>query len=751
MTVLRRYKFRFPTLLLVCSVLCLGSAFADQVRILYLSSYNSSFPTFYDQIQGVRDSFPPELVQIDVEFIDSKRLPQENYLVEYQNFLQNKLNMLPSYHALICGDDNAMNMGLKLLSGPLNGIPMVFFGVNNRPLALQMDERPDVTGVVEAVSMDETLSLIMELFPLTTSIVAVVDASTSGQSDLQTLLTYTQEYPIEVLSLEAVSFRQFTDQISALKESQVLLLLSAYFDALGASLSFSQAMELFRQNSRVPVFHLWYHGMGQGLFGGKLISQYEQARIASGMLSEHVFGEVPLSSRNVVTESPNLYVFDYEQLSRFGIGRHLLPAQSVIINEPVNFLKEHLPQAISIAAVIVFQFILILNLYQNIQYRQQLTQDLSASQARLRDLFQFSPIAFVEKDFSQVRNYLQSLPRLNAEKLEELLSSTPYHLLECQKRFKLADANKAALDLYAAKNLHDLQNHYYGEIQKHQSSLFIQELMALYSGKTRYSSVGQIRDRSNSLIWTNQKLVVPPSDNQTWNRVYVAYENITQTLEFQAQLKTNIEEKDMLLREIHHRVNNNLALITSFLNLEMQKQAQSNESSIQALQDSIQRIKAMAIVHRKLYRSSGNALETVDSYFSELIQDVVYAYNTEKKPIHIDIQNDLKNLDRELLMPLGLIINEVVSNSMKHAFGECEHPQITSYFRRDDAAQEIMLRICDNGSGLNQNRMAEAKLRHSLGMLIIQSLAEQIGARIEVHGTAGTCYTIYIPQERETP
>lgn len=134
-------------------------------RILFIASYHPAFPSFHDQVAGAQSAFAEDNVDIDIEFIDSKRIPPEKAFSQFKNNLLLKKEYLPPYDGIITTDDNALHFVLDHQEELFPGLPIAFCGVNNRRLALEQNNNPSVTGVVEAVSLEETLQEMRQIFP----------------------------------------------------------------------------------------------------------------------------------------------------------------------------------------------------------------------------------------------------------------------------------------------------------------------------------------------------------------------------------------------------------------------------------------------------------------------------------------------------------------------------------------------------------------------------------------------------------
>ena len=713
-------------------------------RILMLSSYHPAFPTYQQQVDGVRDTFADRDVLIDIEFMDSKRFMGEKTRLQFLDMLGTKLSQLPPYDGVITADDNALSFALAHQEELFPSTPITFFGVNDRRLALAQNRNSQVTGVVEAVSIKATLQMAMELFPHTSKIYAVVDRTPSGQGDLATFYSCRSRFPLDELSLEHLSFDQLSKKLRGLGDNSVLLLLSAYHDRNGNTLTFDESLSLITENSSVPIFHLWHHGMGDGVFGGKLISQYQQALTASAIMEEVLYSEARVNEFSVVEESPNIYMADYVQMEKYGIRVQDLPPGTRIINRAESFYRENWVYIWSLTVVVIIEGALILLLIFNIQRKKSIARRLRASEQRFRDLFEYAPVALLEEDFSGVKEYLDSQLIPGGQDLESFLRENPREVEKCAGLVRILDANQQALSLFEVPRKAPLLTGLSERFSEKTLEVFTRELLSFYRGETKFSAPSQMKTHLQEPIWTNLHLVVAPHNEREWDRVYVGIENITRTVHFQNQLENTIREKDVLLGEIHHRVNNNLALISSFLHLQTM-QTDSHEISI-LLQDSIARIKAMSLVHEKLFRNS--TLEDIDlsEYIHDLVHEILQAYSSPSTKVKCAISCDKLTPSIDFMIPLGLMINEIVSNSMKHAFKSVTRPRIEVRIEKVDKTQ-LELHIEDNGIGMQPAASPSSQQKGSMGLLIIDTLIEQLEGSKQVVTEHGTHYTIILPTE----
>ena len=202
-------------------------------------------------------------------------------------------------------------------------------------------------------------------------------------------------------------------------------------------------------------------------------------------------------------------------------------------------------------------------------------------------------------------------------------------------------------------------------------------------------------------------------------------------------------EKEVLLREIHHRVKNNLQIITSLIRL--QKQQITDAGTIDALLDSESRIRSMALVHEKLYRSADLASIDLTDYTRTLATHLITTYATDPTKIRLVIDIKEVFLDINRATPVGLIMNELITNTLTHAFPEGRSGEITITGRRTPAG--IMLSVQDNGVGLPEG--LDWRNAPTLGLHLVITLIRQVQGSIELNRAGGTAFEMFIPSARE--
>jgi len=208
-------------------------------------------------------------------------------------------------------------------------------------------------------------------------------------------------------------------------------------------------------------------------------------------------------------------------------------------------------------------------------------------------------------------------------------------------------------------------------------------------------------------------------------------QDITERKVAQERISRALQEKEVLLREIHHRVKNNLQIIHSLLNLQAKGIA---DSAVRALfEESRDRVNAMALIHARLYRSDDLAHIDFREYLQSLVKSIAATYN--RCDVRLTVQMAPLLFDVNLGIPCGLIVNELVANSLRHAFPEGRRGTVrVGVGRADDGCYR--LKVADDGIGLPAN--FDLSAGSSMGLKLVQILAGQLGAVMTLDTTAGT-------------
>ncbi len=206
--------------------------------------------------------------------------------------------------------------------------------------------------------------------------------------------------------------------------------------------------------------------------------------------------------------------------------------------------------------------------------------------------------------------------------------------------------------------------------------------------------------------------------------------------EAQKIITQSLKEKETLLAEIQHRVKNNLAIITGLLNLQTEK-APCEESKLLMI-ESRNRVMSIAMVHERLYKKDNLSKINLKQYLSELVQELIKSFPIQSKQIQIEEELEKIELEITKAVPIGLIVNEALTNSLKHAFNSSNQIP-TIKIKMQLIYDRIQICITDNGVGFSDTT---TRKETSLGLSLIESLCDQIDAQVVFKNEEGACVSI---------
>ncbi len=202
------------------------------------------------------------------------------------------------------------------------------------------------------------------------------------------------------------------------------------------------------------------------------------------------------------------------------------------------------------------------------------------------------------------------------------------------------------------------------------------------------------------------------------------------------------DDMQVLMKEIHHRVKNNLQVISSLLDLQSLTIADNQAS--EAVKEGKNRVQSMALIHQNLYREGNIKGINTKEYISNLLQNLCDSYNITNDKVIVKTQIDDLNLDVDTMIPLGLVLNELVSNSLKYAFKDGRHGELSIVLKKE--AQHLLLKVSDNGTGYPEGM--NTKDGRYFGMKMIRAFAQKLKASLDIRNDNGAVVEMQITKFR---
>jgi PAS domain S-box-containing protein len=332
-----------------------------------------------------------------------------------------------------------------------------------------------------------------------------------------------------------------------------------------------------------------------------------------------------------------------------------------------------------------------------------------------------------------------------------IIENSPLAISARDNKGRLLVANKAWMKIWN-KSEADLEDDYRAreQFQFNERDDYLEEyrnnIREIYqNGGEIYISELRIGKRQPSAVkkWISQYFYALKSEKSEVDKVIIITEDITQRKISEEKIKASLIEKEILLKEVHHRVKNNMQVISSMLNL--QSNYIKDTKALSLFKDSQNRVKSMALIHEKLYQSKNFDQIDFEQYITVLINYLFRSFNVAGNQIKTQIDSEAVMLDITKAIPCGLILNELVSNSLKHAFPNNREGNIHLEFKKVNSNFEI--RYEDDGIGLPPD--FDFRNTDSLGMQIVNALVKQLHGDITFVVDQGTEFRLKFPEKTE--
>lgn len=443
--------------LLVFCIFPACSAAAPAKNILTLHSYHKGLSWTDNLVRGIDDGFENSGLNYSIthEFMDTKRIFSSDYLKQLKEIYQLKYSKV-EFDVIISTDDHAFNFLLDHHQELFGNTPVVFCGVNNFNQKM-LQEHENFTGILENIDMGSTLEIVQKLHPDAKRFIAISDQTLTGKANRllfeEAVSKHSQQ--VELVFLDNHTMDEVRQQVSTLAKEDVTFWLTFTWDRNGNYYSFRESAALIAENNTAPLYSFWDFHLGYGITGGRLASSYYQGQKAVEVALDVVKG-TPASEIRVITESPNRFMFDHNQLTRFNLDQSRLPQDSIFINQPKNFYSDYTLLAWSIIAGFLALCTIIILLVINVHNRFKANKAITRAKNRMQRLFDNATVGLFEVDFKsfydQLEAFKKTLPQPADKKDKKYTEAVQNALTHIQ----ILDCNQAAVDLYQAETKDEL-------------------------------------------------------------------------------------------------------------------------------------------------------------------------------------------------------------------------------------------------------------------------------------------------------
>ena len=366
---------------LLFSILFLNFLQANELKeVLLIHSYHKGYIWTDDISKTIEKNFSSDKnIELTTVYMDTKRIDDPSYLANLAKLYKQQFTNR-TFDLIIISDNNAFDFMELYYDSLFKNVPVLFCGINNYDKnMLDRLTFKNISGVAEEVDIEKNFELISRLHPNLKNLLIINDTSTTGyavKKDLAKIIEkYKSKFNIEYT--DNLDISDLKTKVSKLEKSNSAILFVLLFkDTTGQYFTYKQSFEEVKKVSQVPIYGFWDFYLNSGMVGGLLTSAVAQAETVSKMALEILHGK-NIKDIPILEKSPNLYIFNYNELKRFNLDVYKYVENPIIINEPTSIYKEHTKFFIITIIIIALLSIIVVILKANIQRREKLELELS--------------------------------------------------------------------------------------------------------------------------------------------------------------------------------------------------------------------------------------------------------------------------------------------------------------------------------------------------------------------------------------
>ena len=349
-------------------------------------------------------------------------------------------------------------------------------------------------------------------------------------------------------------------------------------------------------------------------------------------------------------------------------------------------------------------------------------------------------IYLVWADLSKLKKTEKSLKK-SEERYKSIFEGSRDAIFIADENARFVEVNQAACELtgYSREELLNMRiPDLHGEADLHAYKKYFHRIM---KGESILSKAKILRKDGTKVDteFSNKRIFI---DGIPY--IHTVARDISEWIKAKEKIKTSLKEKEIMLHEIHHRVKNNMQIIISLMRIQGRKaKYKETKKYLQTLQD---RVYSMSLIHDHFYKETQLDKINVASYIKELINHLFFIHNKKEGQIKITLDLEEIYLDLNKAIPFGMLINEIITNILKHAFPGRKKGELSLRLYRD-GNRKIRLLVNDNGIGIPEEVNIENP--STIGLQLIKDLTQQLGGEIQIKSNGGTKIKLIFPEKNE--
>lgn len=708
----------------------------EKKKILILNSYHQGLSWTDNIVKGIKESLKPEEAKIEyyIEYMDTKRFYDNAYFEKIFALLNQKYRNI-KFDLIFVSDNDALLFTLKYYNILFKNTAVVFCGINNFNDSLIEKHRRWFTGVAEETDVEKTIEIALKIHNNTKQIYVINDATTTGLAMKENLLKVIPKFSnkVKFIILENPDMRELQREVENIPPRSIVLLLLVNRDRTGNFFAYEESLDLLYPHIKVPIYSVWDFYLGRGIVGGKLTSAYLQGKKAGQLGLEILHGKSPLEIP-VVKESPNEYMFDYNELRRFNISLSQIPKDSKVINIPESFFYKYRKTLITIVISFVAAILVIVVLSINISKRKKIEQALRISEEKYRDLYDNAPDMYhsVDKNGIIIDCNETEAKMLGYRKEEIIGKPITYFMTE--------ESKKAQEEFFP-------HIHKYNFVQVERD--FVRKDGSVFTASLNvYVEVDEkgnfIKTKTIGRDITYRKKIEEElrQSKEALRKLSVYLQNIREN------------ERKEIAKEIHDELGQSLTALKLNLSWLRKRFVDENfQNRLNNLDLPVEKInihfeEALSIVNaliKQVQNISNRLRPSLIDYLS--IEDAIkwqireFEKNTSIL-CNFEFSGDIDKIPKNISLPVFRIFQEALTNIARHANATEVNIKM---FRADSS---IVLIIKDNGIGIPEEKI---KSPESFGLMAMRERAYFIGATLDIKRGAdsGTEIILSVPLKEQ--